>query len=146
MSVWTGGWCGGGKGVCVGNPLRFLAVCSRVAIDRPSYSILGGETFRPVPGTWKCSVHARGTLPTSCFVHARSFCEFCTPAPQDAEFLEFLYDSRTRTRKLFMFCKIPIALPGTFVTSVRLWHNTRGTGTPCYNNTQGSLYSFRFYP
>ena len=106
------------------------------------------RTFIPVPGTFGSSLHdihtrtpeilevlyardhnTRGTG-TACFVPARNFREFCTPAPQHRELVEVLQDFRIRTRNFWKICKIPIPLPGTSATRVRLWHNTRGTGVP----------------
>ena len=57
---------------------------------------------------------------TACFVPPRNFCELCTPMPQYLELLEVVQDFRTRTRKFWKFCKNPIPLPGTSVSSVRL--------------------------
>ena len=49
--------------------------------------------------------------------NTRNFWKFCkTIVPVPGTFLKF--------------CKIFIPLPRNYVTPVRLWHNTRGTGTP----------------
>ena len=101
------------------------------------------RTFIPVPGTSGCSVTPVPQYPgygrTACFVPARNFCEFCTLVPQYPELLEVLYDFRTRTRNFWNFCKISVPLPGTSVTSVRLWHNTRGTGMYAFVAIPGEL-------
>ena len=92
-------------------------------------------TFILAPETSECSVRPCYTTPgtgTACFVPARNFCELCTPVPQYPELLEVLYNFRNRTRNFWKLYKIPISLPETSVTSVRLWHSTRG-----------ALYSFR---
>ena len=105
-------------------------------------------TFMPVPGTFGCSVrpchNTRGPA-TSCFVPARSFCELCTPVPQYPELLEVLHEFRTRTRNFWKFCKIPIPLPGTSVTSVDCGTIPGVRVCFCYN-TRGALYSCRFNP
>ena len=108
------------------------------------------RTFIPVPGISVCNVlyvcgHTTPGTGTACFVTARSFCEYCTPVPHYPELLEILQDFRNRTRSFRKFYKIPIPSPATCMTSVRLWHNTWGTGMPCYN-TWRALCSFRSNP
>ena len=106
-----------------------------IALQRNSVSSVGYSYPYPELLDVPC---ARATIPgvrvhTAYFVPTRNFREFCTPMLQYPELLgllELLYDFCTRTLNFWKFCKIPIPSPGTSVTSVRLWHNTGGTGVP----------------
>ena len=87
-------------------------------------------TLTPVPGTSVRSVRpcqGKTGYGYSTFTPAYNFYELCTSVPQHRELLCVQQHFRTRTQNFCKFCKIPLPLPGTFVTSVRLWHNTHGT-------------------
>ena len=84
-------------------------------------------------------------------IPTRNFCEFSqdfhTRTRNSCVFCKT--SVYTRTRKKALFCRVRtgpypgylrvcatfIPIPSTFVSSVRRWHNTRGTGMP-YKNTR----------
>ena len=101
-----------GTGIC---PCKNTRVRVRLLIHEHSYTNL--------PGTSVSSV--RLSYPSPEFLLVTILCS--------VGYAQNHTRSVTRARNCCKFCTTFIPVPGTCVSSVRPWHNTRGTGMPFHN-------------